>query len=259
MKQIILTLLFCSILPAKYLPEVTPLFGHKEQTQLLKQFNSTSTIKLNPSNKYIIKKGWNKFFTPKDGIDVIKTFQNISTIKFVLTYDRVSKLWAGFTLEQSMLVDIKKMLLLKYLEPNVTFFILSDRDVMLETKHSSINSICKKIMHDKKYNFIIDSGIDDKPTYAKDDSIAVMPRYRSHFTRGVYDDTRIVLIYPKIKTDKNASKKYGPAEPFILLKYAKEYENTKFYIYDYLQNRCSSGIFPSRKMPPSPFLKELKI
>lgn len=258
MKQLIIVLLFVSILPAKYLPEVSNHFGQKQQKELLKKFNTTvKTVKLH-SDRYMIKKGWNQFFTPKNGIDVIKTFQDISTVKFVLTYDKVSKLWAGFTLKQSVLKDIKKMLLLKYLEPNIIFFILSDRDIMIAVKSNSINSICKKIMEDKKYSFIEDSGVDDKPTYSNDSSIAVMPRYRSHFTRGVYDDTRIVLIYPKIKTGKNTFQKYGPADPFILLKYAKEYEGKVFYIYDYLQDRCSKGIFPSKKMPPAPLLEELK-
>jgi len=259
MKQLIILLLFYSILPAKYLPEVNPYFGKKEQKQLLKKFNSTNKTAIHSSNTYMIKKGWNQFFTPKDGINVVSTFENISTIKFILTYDKVTKLWAGFTLKQSVLKDIKEMLLLKYLEPDITFFVLSDRDLMIKSKHNSVNSICKKIMNDKRFSFIEDSGVDDKPTYAKDSSIAVMPRYRSEFNRGVYDDTRIILIYPKIKADKNANHKYGPADPFILLKYAKEYENKPFYVYDYLQQKCSGGVFPSKKMPPQPLLKELKI
>jgi len=259
MKQIIFLLLFVSILPAKYLPKVSSSFGQKEQKQLLQHFNATTKISTHKSNNYMIKKGWNQFFTPKNGIDVIKTFEDISTIKFVLTYDRVSKLWAGFTLKQSVLKDIKEMLLLKYLEPNVTFYILSDRDIMIKIKYNTLNNICKKIVNDKRYDFIEDSGIDNKPTYSHDGSIGVMPRYHSQFDRGIYDDTRITLIYPKIKTDKNANKKYGPADPFILLKYAKEYENKAFYIYDYLQKKCSRGVFPSKKTPPVPLLQELKI
>lgn len=258
MKQFIFLLLFISMLPAKTLPEVSPSFGEKQQQQLLKKLTSLKKIKTHSSQTYMIHKGWNQFSTPKAGINIIQTFKNISDVTFIVTYDKISKYWAGFTLKQDVLKDLKEMLMLKYLEPNVSFFILSEKDLMLNVTSNRVNNTCKKYMKDKKYNFIEDSGIDNIPTYSSDNSIAVMPRYHSHFNRGFYDDTRIVLIYPNINTDKKAEKKYGPAEPFILVKYASEYKNRNFYIYDYLQEKCFKGVFPSRKMPPVPLLQELK-
>jgi len=257
MKYLLIVSLLVSTLFANHLQKVDTSFSKKVQKTLLNFLSSLENSKIHTKQTYILKKGWNQLTTPKNGIDVIKTFQDISEVKFVVTYDFKSKYWAGFTLQQDLLKDIREMLLLKYLEPNITFFILSDKDMMISVKSTKIDATCKSIMQQKDYSYILDSGLTKTKQQDISQNISINSRYSSHEYRGIYNDTRIILIYPKITKVSKKVLKYGPAEPMVMINYADNYADKYFYIYDYLEKRCYKGIFPSKKVPPLPTLQKI--
>lgn len=258
MKQLILFLLLLSGLLANSLQGLDASFSKDVQKQLLQKLSSEHFSSLHNKNTYTLSKGWNRLTTPKEGVDVIETFKNIPSVKLVILHDNVSNYWAGFTLDQDVLKDIKEMLLLKYLEPNVTFFVLSDRAMMLEIQSAQMNQTCQKILHDNQYEILHDSGLSKNKAQSKDKSISINSRYHSHEYRGIYNDTRVTMMYKKIAKTSKKILKYGPAEPMVMLNFAQEYANKKFFVYDYLEKKCYQGVFPSQKMPPLPVLKELK-
>ncbi len=258
MKHLVLFILLLQTLLANPLQEVDASFSTDVQSKLLKELNSVHSSKIHPQNSYRLTKGWNRLTTPKDGVDVIKTFENISTVKFVVTYDNESKYWAGFTLNQTILKDLKEMLLLKYLEPNVTFFVLALRNTRVNVKYASMNSRCSKIISTRRYNVLYDSGLTTENIKESKAPMIFSSRYHSHEYRGIYNDTRVALIYPKLKKSSKATLKYGPAEPTVMFHYAKEYAQKKFFVYDYLEKNCYEGTFPSKKYPPLPVLTKLK-
>ncbi len=252
MKQFFTLSLFCIALLANSLQELSPSFSPKEREILSKEIPITST--LYTSKTYDLKKGWNKLATPLDGIDVAKTFGEVSELKYVVVYDSVSKLWAVFSHEKIA----GDLLFLKYLEPNVTFFVLADSGVKVDIKSSTINSACQKILEDKQYNHLLDSGRTQDFAVSKDETMSAKSRYFSHHEKGIYNDTRIVLIYPKVEAKTKRSYKYGPAMPKSFFEFSKEYEAKKFFVYDFKEQKCFEGIFPSMKIPPFPTLKEIK-
>ncbi len=258
LKHLILYISLVATLLANPLQEVDASFSKNVQSQLLKKLNSVDSSTLHNKNSYSITKGWNQLTTPKDGIDVIKTFENISTVKFVVTYDKESKYWAGFTLDQTILKDLKEMLLLKYLEPNVTFFVLATKNSYVRVKHATMNERCSKIIATERYNVLYDSGLTTENIKESKEPMIFSSRYHSHEYRGFYNDTRVALIYPKLKATSKATLKYGPAEPTVMFHYAKEYAQKKFFVYDYLEKNCYEGTFPSKKYPPLPVLTKLK-
>lgn len=258
MKQLTLFLLLLSTLLANSLQGVDASFSKNVQKQLLQKLHSEHTSTLHQKTIYRLTKGWNQLTTPKDGVDVIQTFQDIPEVKLVIIYDDVSHYWAGFTLDQSVLKDIKEMLLLRYLEPHKTFFILSNKAMMLEIKSATINLTCQHILDTHHYTVLEDSGLTQESAKSQDKRMSVKSRYHSHEYREYYDDSRVVLMYKKIVKTSKKILKYGPAEPMIMLNYGQEYANKKFFVYDYLEKKCYEGIFPSLKMPPFPVLKELK-
>ncbi|MEA2100105.1 MAG: hypothetical protein U9P72_08245 [Campylobacterota bacterium] len=255
MRILIIYTLLVSALTANPLQSVDTSFSLGVQVQLLKKLDSVHSSTKHTKNTYTLTKGWSQLTAPKDGVDVIKTFQNIPEVKFIVTYDSKSKYWAGFTLDQTILKDIKEMLLLKYLESGVTFFVLSKRDMMIKIESSSVDKTCKKFMNDKKYNTLLDSGLSNSEKLSDNKDISINSRYSSHEYRGYYDDTRTLLIYPKSVKKAKLTQKYGPAEPMVMLNYSSEYENKKFYVYDFLERRCYEGKFPSKRMPPLPVLR----
>lgn len=254
MKQVVIFILFVSTLLAEPLLSVDASFSKDVQSKLLQKLNSASS-KLHNSNHYRLTEGWNQLQTPKYGIDVVKSFQDISDVLFVVTYDFKSKYWAGFTLEQSTLKDIKEMLLLKYLEPHVSFFILAKQNISIEVKSTEIKGTCENLLVDSTYSHVMDSGLSKKS--AKGVGIELYSRYSSHEYRGIYDDTRVMLFYKKIKVSRAITERYGPAEPTVMLHYAKEFENRDIYLYDFLERRCYIGTLPSPKLPPSPVLRDV--
>ena len=229
-------------------------FSLNEKKSLLKELNSSFSSLYN-SKTYQLKKGWNALSTPISGVDVKKTF-DVSTIELVVVYDSKSKSLA--TYPSLSLEREKEILFLKYLEPHVTFFVLAKSDTTVEIISTNINEFCKKIIDNSAYKHIISTITDKEASISEDKSISIKTRYLTHNELGIYDDTRVMLIYPKIETKTKAIYKYGPASPRIQIKYAKEYEEKNFFIYDYKKQTCNKGIFPSARIPPYPVLKEIK-
>jgi len=253
MKQLLTLSLFCITLFANTLHRVPPSFSPSERKMLLKELSHPSS--LHTSKTYTLKKGWNKLTTPRNGVDVFKTFSELSAVRVVAVYDDVSKLWGVFSHEK--IVQDKEMLLLKDLEPNVTFFVLVSSDFRVAIKSNSVNLTCKKIMEDKGYAMLLDTGMTKGYALSKDAGMSVRSRYLSHHDRGIYNDTRVMLIYKKLKSKTKRSYNYGPAAPKVAFEFTKEYEGQKFYLYDFKKQKCYMGIFPSMRIPPFPMLKEL--
>ena len=252
MKLLFLSLFVVMSLFAKSVESIEPLFTELQQKQLLKELKSNKKIS---SNLLTIQKGWNLFLSTKNGIDIRKSFQNNLKIKFIITYDDISKLWAIYA--PSHIYPKEKMLFLEYLEPNVKFFILANEDVKVNLKSTPISNSCTKFLNNPNFSSVLDSGI-SKEYSTQDNIVSVKSRYFSHYKQGLYSDTRILVIYPK--QQGMMSKElyhYGSAIPKISLKFPKSYEEKTFYVFDFKDKKCYKGIFPSKKIPPFPMLKEL--
>lgn len=212
-------------------------------------------------NIYKISQGWNYFATPKDGIDVIRSFQKKDTILFVYTYDKRSHAWAGYSPSKILQKKIAstRILALKYIEPKRGFYIFSLKDITLKTSGTTLNKRCKKIV-DKGYNLLIASGIDKKNIFNKDKTLSIRSRYSAHYRRGVYNDSRVALIFNKNKKQRISKKllSYGPIEPAVIVQYDKKWEDSWFFIFDYFTKECYRGMFPSKKVPPFSNLPKLK-
>ncbi len=209
---------------------------------------------------YELKKGWNYLPSAKDGVDIQKSFKNNKEVEFVYVYDKASQAWAGYSPNEKLMDKIvsTRILYLKYIEPNIGFYAYALKDTRVDIKNTSIAKSCQEKI-DAGYSVITASGIDKEVVYNKEKNIGIKSRYSSHYKRGVYDDTRVLLIYSK--TDKKSNTKllkYGPASPRVMLHYTKEYQEKHFFIYDYLNKGCYEGILPSMKIPPFSSLKKLK-
>ncbi|MEA1983638.1 MAG: hypothetical protein U9N39_08830 [Campylobacterota bacterium] len=255
MKQLLTLFVTCLALLANPLQEVASSFSPLEREQLLKELGNSSLSSSKPTTTYKLLKGWNHLLTPIAGIDVKKTFKDSSKIKFVVTYDRVSKLWAIYAPEHKY--PEGEILFLKNLEPDVAFFVLANDETTVKTVSKRVDAECRKYLNDNSYSMITDSGISKESEISREKNIAIRSRYFSHNERGLYDETRVMLIYPKLTSKAKRSYKYGPASPKVALEFTKKYEEKKFYIYDYKQEKCFEGVFPSIKIPPFPILKEI--
>ena len=240
MKRIVLTTLLA-----------VSLFAKGEFTQdLQKEFQTKSiyTEKVFNADSYRVKSGWNELQTPITGIDVEKTF---SKEQQVFVYDPVSKMWASNQ-------PTKGQLYLKYIEPHMTFFLYTPKSEKVKIVSSKVDAVCQKLIDTDGYETVTDSGLTKEATLSSDKSVSVNSRYFSHYTRGVYNDTRIVMIYKELPTKvKKATFRYGPAEPKSMIKFAKEYEGQKFYMYDFYEKACYQGILPSMRIPPFAVLRKI--
>ena len=251
----LLTFLLISISAvASPLVQLTNSFSKAERELLLEEHKNSSSY-LHTSNSYSLKKGWNILTTPKDGIDIVKTFSDSSVFEYVVTYDEISTLWAMNTQNKTFAKDI--ILSLEYLEPNITFFVLAKKDIEVKIQSLLVSESCKKIMQHEKYDFIVDSGITREYTVSEDKNVSLKSRYYSHNEVGIYSETRTMLIYPKITSKTKRDKMYGPAKPKIELRFTSEYEGKKFFVYDFKEQKCFMGVFPSKKIPPYPTLREI--
>ena len=214
---------------------------------------------LHHKNYYDLKKGWNYFTTPKEGVDVARTF---SDAEFVYVYDKRSKAWAGYSPKADLMKKIKstRILELRYIEPKRGFYVLSNKAVRTGISSKVPNEQCQKIMNDKNFDVIYDSGIDEGMSYNGIKSIGFRSRNFSHQREGVYNDSRIVIMTPKLKklSKNNKAKKYGPAIPKMMIHFNEAYAEQEFYAYDYLNESCHRGYFPSKKRPPAPMMKKVK-
>jgi hypothetical protein len=214
---------------------------------------------LHHKNYYDLKKGWNYFSTPKEGVDVARTF---SDAEFVYVYDARSKAWAGYSPKKELMDKIKstRILELKYIEPKRGFYVLSNKAVRTEISSKLANEQCQKIMNDKNFDVIYDSGIDADFSYNGIKSIALKSRNHSHMRKGVYNDSRVAIMTPKIKklSKNKKAKKYAPAIPKMMIHFNEAYADHEFYAYDFLNETCHKGFFPSKKRPPAPMMKKIK-
>jgi len=255
MKTIVTLLLISMTLLANSLQDLPNSFSKSERELLLKESLDSSSI-LHSSDIYQLKRGWNKVTTPKDGIYLEQSFKDISQIKYITTYEKVNKLWAVYAPNKKYPKD--NILFLKYLEPNITFFVLANEDVKVKTNGKKINKSCLKAMNTPGVSTLLSSAFNENISVSKDNSMSFKTRYLSHHTKGLYDDTRLLLIYEDLNSTRKASYRYGPAKPRAVINFTKEYEAKSFFIYDYKLEKCFKGVFPSVKIPPLPILQEIK-
>lgn len=220
---------------------------------LLNNDSINYTTSLYTKKFFLLKRGWNRLSTPKNGVDIVKTFQTHKDVKFIFVYDRLSHAWAGYSPSKNLQdkIESTRILSLKYIEPNLEFFVLSSKDISVTIISSKINAVCQKFIDSKEFGTLVDTAFKQSYRTSKNDSIGIKTRYFSHQKRGEYSDSRVVLIYPKIDIfNKTKLEKYGPAEPKVFINYDKAYEEKKFYIYDFFHKSCYKGIFPSKRVPP---------
>ncbi|MBN2895172.1 MAG: hypothetical protein JXK05_04675 [Campylobacterales bacterium] len=207
-----------------------------------------------------LQAGWNHIAAPREGIDVLATFEAQAQIRFVFVYDPQSGIWAGYSPKRDILEAINqtRILLLRAIEPEVGLFIYAEKAMEHKSVPLHVSEQCLEFARQSDYATLTDSGMDADATENPKDAIALQSRYLSHYRRGIYSDSRQMLIYPKIKTDAAATLKYAPADPATHIRYAPQYAEKSFYIYDFMQRRCYIGVFPSKKVPPFGTLKVLK-
>jgi len=231
----------------------------KESGYLLLNNMEYKRAALYDKSYYTLKKGWNYLQAPKDGVDVAKTFTDV---EFVYIYDRRSKRWAGYSLDATLMRKIKaaKILTLKYIEPHEGFYLLTAQAMRVEIFSSLPSTSCQRIMKSGAYELIYDSGIEPDLSYNSSGSVGVASRYRSHTRRGVYNDSRVLVMVPKLKSlsKEQRLQKYAPAIPKIAIYFNSAYRNKAFYVYDYLDRLCYKGYFPSKRSPPRPVLKKIQ-
>lgn len=217
---------------------------------------------IHESEFYNVKKGWNYFGSTKNGIAIEKTFSNYKEIKFIYTYDKHSSVWAGYSSDKEISNKMlqRRILLLNYIEPEKGFYVYSDENVEVKVKSIAMAGTCKEKLDTGKYDTLVSSGANIDMAYSDAKNIGIKSRYLSHHKKGVYDDTRVMLIYSKqnISSDEEKLLHYGPAVPKVMLAYEEGYQNSNFYVYDYLKKECYRGVFPSRKIPPFSTLKKLR-
>jgi len=219
-----------------------------------------SSVKQHKEDSYTIKKGWNFLSSPKNGIDILRSFENPEYVEFVYTYDEVSKQWAGFSPDKSLQEKMlaANILFLRYIEPQTSFYVYARQETTIDIKSTQINEQCQKAL-DKGFKTLIATGKDKQMVFDQQKTIGIESRYISHFRKNIYNDTRVALIYREL--NKNSSgelKHYGTAKPSIKFKYAKEREDSIFFVYDYFLKECFLGAFPSKKLPPFSTLKIVK-
>jgi len=151
-----------------------------------------------------------------------------------------------------------RILALKDVEPGIGFYVYANSDTKVKIVTNKIGTVCQEYVENKKYANLIDSGIDDDFAHDNSRAIKFKSRYLPHYRRGVYDDSRVMFIYPKLKTTKTESYTYAPAIPKSQIEYTKEYEGVEFYMYDYKYKKCYVGNFPSKQIPPFATLRVVK-
>ena len=90
MKILVLVSFLYGFILANPLQELAHTFSNSEKVSLLEELKHSSS-NLHTSKSYKLKSGWNSLSTPKDGVDVLETFENILNITHVVTYDEFCK------------------------------------------------------------------------------------------------------------------------------------------------------------------------
>ena len=226
---------------------------------LVSNSNMAYKTLLHHTNYYDLKEGWNYLTAPKDGVDVTKTFMDA---EFVYVYDKRSSAWAGYSPKKELMSKIKstRILELRYIEPKRGFYVLSQKAMRVAIASKLPNAQCQKFMQNSNFDVIYDSGIDKAFSFNGIKSAAVASRYFSHTRKGVYNDSRVAIMVPKLKklSTNKIAKKYAPAVPKIMIHFNEAYADKKFYAYDYLNESCHKGYFPSKRKPPAPTMETVK-
>lgn len=226
---------------------------------LLNQDSSYHKEVLYQHNYYDIKEGWNTLTTPKEGVDVQKTFLDGEAI---YVHDKHTKLWAAYSSSKVLMQKMHKdtLLELRYIEPNKEFYVLSKKAMRVAIRFKLPNKACQKIMKNPHYELLENSGTAEVMSYNKDKTLAFASRYFSHQRKGIYNDSRVLLMIPKLTyfSKDTKLKRYAPALPKIRIVFNKAYVDKEFYAYDYLNERCYKGYFPSKKRPPAPTMQTIK-
>ena len=235
-------------------------FWEKKRASLLKQQTALNfQTTLHQGEEYTLKKGWNRLSSPKDGIEVQKSFKDIEV---VFIYDTRSQLWAGYTPNQMLMKKMQEaqILQLKYIEPHQEFYVLSPKKQEISIISEIPNAQCQALIKNENYEVLADSGLDDAFTFNDAKSIGLRSRYYSHTRKGVYNDSRVMIIVPKLQklSTNKEYKKYGPAIPKMMLHFNEAYAEKVFYAYDFLEESCRKGKFPSYKTPPAPVMQKVK-
>jgi hypothetical protein len=215
----------------------------------------TTTIE---ADNYRVDKGWNRLLTPLNGVDIVKTFSH-AEVSYVYLYDDISQAWAGYSPNTTLpkTIESTPTLTLKYVEAYHYIYVYADKKSTIEIKSTQINSQCQEKI-ERGYEQILASAFNYETNSSKNSSLSIRSRYKPHYRKGLYNDTRTLLLYKKLKSASKKVFHYGPANPPILLNYAREYEGQHFYIFDYFTKECYEGIFPSKRVPPFPTLKRLE-
>ena len=237
------------VLNAHGLPHIRPFFKKEQKEALLHLFSNRPNV-LEVKKPFRYEKGWNIFTSPKEGIDIPRTFRN-KTGMLVATYEPLTKVWAVFPKPKG-----KNEIFLDSIEGGVVFFVLTKDAGEIQLKSIPIAKPCSDIFHSDVYETLQDSGIDKSFAKNEKGTFFAESRYYAKHQKGVYQDTRIVVGIPKIEAKPTKYLyKYGPAIPKSYFLFTKEYEGKFFYVFSYHDKKCYKGIFPSQKIPPFPFLK----
>jgi len=207
-----------------------------------------------PSSQYHLKKGWNTLCVPTDGIDIVATFLH-TDIETLYHYDAERNLLALYRAD-AIGASVPGHLLLETLEPGEEFSLFTATAATIDIVPSGLTGTCLAYANTSDYLQHIEALSGKEAVNASGD-IKLVSRYLPYQKRGFYRDSRVTLIYPKLPYAGDATFRYGPANPRILIDYAKAYENRMFYLYDHFQKRCFTGIFPSQKVPPFSDLRPL--
>lgn len=209
---------------------------------------------------YTLQRGWNFVHAPQSGVDVAKTFGGNSSVLFVYIYDKTTPAWAGYSSHRIYreMMQTTRILDLQAIEPRLGFYVYASKKITLPIVATQVSGECKKLLLNKGYGVLSDSGIDEGVQEDKQFGMTFTSLYRSHFKRGIYGDTRVILFYHKRELQKQTRRlRYGAVEPRAIVEYPKEYEEQTFYVFDYFTKQCYQGVFPSKKTPPYPTLKRL--
>jgi len=211
-------------------------------------------------NSYTLQRGWNFVHAPKDGVDVAQTFGTNSAVLFVYIYEPNTPAWAGYSAHESYrdMMRLARILALEYIEPSLGFYVYANKKITLPIVATSFNQRCKDLLK-TSYKMLKHSAFYEE-SRVKDEvgSVSLATLYRPHYRRGIYSDTRVMLLYPTIDVRTKKQLRYAPIEPRADIKYTKEYEEKTFYVFDYKTKSCYEGVFPSKRIPPYPVLKKLQ-
>jgi len=218
---------------------------------------------IHKQNSYTLERGWNYLNAPATGLDVVETFQNSRSVLFVYIYEKNTPAWAGYSPRVEIKEQMREVRLLDLhaIEPALGFYVYANKKTKVNIVSTQLTQRCAELYESGEYGVLEHSVFAKKRATDTESGIALESKYLTHYRRGKYTDTRVMLLYPKLEhplANADKRKKYGPVEPRALIEYAKEYEEKSFFVFDYFTKRCYEGMFPSKRVPPYPTLKRVE-